>query len=164
VTSVGHRLELAHSAANDAIRGIAMQNYRLVSELPEDEEFFAAAGFRREVDLQLFLVLVARLRRMAGLIADLTSDELFAQDLAEFDQRFPAARHMRNVSEHLEDYIAGTGRRQDLVCDGSLGVRSWNTSADGGIVFAWAGKTVDLGDLQEAAENLYRSLRHAVKH
>ena len=43
-----------------------MQHYRLAAELPEDEKFFAAAGFRREVDLQLLLVLVVRLRRVVG--------------------------------------------------------------------------------------------------
>lgn len=163
MSSTAHRLELAHSAASDTIRGIAMQHHRLISELPEDEMFFAGAGFRREVDLQLLLVLVSRLRRVAGVVRDMTNDPPLERELVDFDRQFPAARHMRNVSEHIEDYLAGKGRRQDLVRDGSLGVRLWSSSATGGVQFAWAGQTIDLCRLEQGADGLYRSLCSAVK-
>jgi hypothetical protein len=160
MASAGHRLELAHSAANDAVRGIAMQRYRLTSELPEDEKFFAGAGFRREVDLQLFLVLVVRFRRLVGLTAELTRDRVLREALAEFDERFPAARQMRNVSEHLDDYIEGKGHRQAPA--GSLGVRVWGASPGGKVTFEWVGETIDLGQLHRSVDALYRSLRLAI--
>ena len=125
-------MELTHSAANDAIRGIAMQ-------------FFAAAGFRREVDLQLLLVLVVRLRRLVGLAAKLTRNRVLGEALAEFDERFPTARQMRNVSEHLDDYIEGRGHRQALAPHESLGVRIWGAPPGGEMTFEWAGETIALG-------------------
>jgi hypothetical protein len=162
MASTEHRLELANSAANDAIRGIAMQHHRLASELPEDEKFFAGAGFRREVDLQLLLVLVVRLRRVVGLGVELATSGALRADLAEFDQRFPAANHMRNISEHLDDYIEGKGHRQTSAPAGSLGVRVWGASPGGDVTFEWAGETIDLGQLRAAADQLYRSLRLAI--
>lgn len=156
-------MELTHSAANDAIRGITMQHYRLASELPEDEKFFAAAGFRREVDLQLLLVLVVRLRRLVGLAAKLTRNGVLGEALAEFDERFPTARQMRNVSEHLDDYIEGRGHRQASAPHESLGVRIWGAPPGGEMTFEWAGEIIALGQLHGAVEEIYRSLRLAIE-
>lgn len=140
MASAGHRLELASSTANDAMRGISMQHYRLLADLPEDERFFAGAGFRREVDLQLLLVLVVRLSRAIGLALKLTADEDLAHQLAEFDTRVPAARQLRNVVEHFDDYIEGQGHRQASVSAGSLGVRIWNERLESTLTFAWLGR------------------------
>lgn len=160
--STSHKLEMAHSAANDALRGVAMQHYRISTDLPEDERFFAGAGFRREVDLQLLLVLVIRSRRAVELGAHLLGDTTLNQELRDFDQRFPAAKQMRDIGEHVDAYIDGKGHKQKDVLAGSLGLRTWEDSPDGNLTFSWAYTTVSISELNEAAHRLYKALRTAI--
>jgi hypothetical protein len=163
VSSLLHRLEMADSAANDAVRGVDMQHYRVSAQLPEDEAFFSGAGFRREVDLGLLLVLLVRLRRAVGLGASIMNGDDLSDALAEFDQRVPVARRMRNISEHIDDYIAEQGHEQEEVPIGSLGVRVWGGSADSNPTFTWAGGSIELDELRKVALDLYGAFRAALK-
>lgn len=140
-----------------------MQYYRVTAELPEDEAFFAGAGFRREVDLALLLVLLVRLRRAVGLGANILEASALSEALDAFDRRVPEARHMRNISEHVDAYIAGRGRDQKDVPDGSLGVRIWDGPPNTDPTFTWAGRTVELGELRGAALDLYGAFRSVMK-
>lgn len=157
-----HKLEMAHSAANDAVRGVAMQHYRVTSELPEDERFFAGAGFRMEVDLHLLLILLVRLQRAAELIARLVDDDDLRCAIDDFDTHLPLKR-MRNVGEHVDDYIAEEGRAQPPISTASLGTRWWGKTSKEGMTFSWAGMTIGLDEAKSAAEDLYRALRLAMK-
>jgi hypothetical protein len=179
MTSRGHQLEMAHSAANDAVRAVAMQHGRIASALPEDEKFFAHRGFRQEVDLR-FLVLALRwLREACGLAAGITQDRGLIGALHQFDSALPAAQDMRDVGEHLRDYLRGRGdlqrpevrearaargRNPDVGRQEALGVRIWEASDDGsGTRFEWAGIEIDVDRALRASEGLYASLRDAME-
>jgi hypothetical protein len=157
-----HRIEMAHSAANDAMRGVAMQHYRVLAELPEDEEFFAGSGFRREVDLHLMLVLLLRLRRVVGFASGLLDNDGLRRALHAFDGD-EATRRMRNAGEHIGEYIDGRGRARPPVLASSLGVRIWGESSTGSPNFGWAGESIDLDEVKASAEALYGALREAMK-
>jgi hypothetical protein len=152
---------MAHSAANDAMRGVAMQHYRVLAELPEDERFFAGAGFRRELDLHLMLVLLLRLRRAVGLASNLLASDSLRHALEAFDAD-GATRRMRNVGEHLDEYIEGRGHAQPSVSSASLGLRLWGESSTGTSTFMWAGGSIELDDVKTSAEVLYGALRSAI--
>lgn len=153
---------MAHSAANDAVRGVAMQHYRVSAELPEDEEFFAGAGFRREVDLHLMLVLLLRLRRAVGLASSLLDSDGLRRALNAFDSD-RSIRRMRNAGEHIDDYIEGRGRAHPPVHISSLGVRIWGKSPTGSPTFTWVGASINLDEVKATAEALYGALREAMR-
>lgn len=83
-----------------------MQHHRVLAELPEDEAFFAGAGFRREVDFHLMLLLLLRLRRAVELASRLLASDSLRRALDVFDGNKSIER-MRNVGEHLDEYIEG---------------------------------------------------------
>jgi hypothetical protein len=138
-----------------------MQHYRIAVELPEDERFFAGAGFRKEVDLNLLLVLLIRLQRATELAARLLDDDYLRLAIKDFETRLPVSR-MRNVGEHVDDYIDGKGHAQPPVLPASLGTRRWGESSSGGITFTWAGTSIDLDEAKTSAEELYKALHKAM--
>jgi hypothetical protein len=138
-----------------------MQHYRVTTELPEDERFFAGAGFRMEVDLQLLLVLLVRLQRATELVARLLDDDDLRLAIGEFDARLPLKR-MRNVGEHVDDYIDGRGRARPPVPSTSLGTRWWDQESEEGLTFTWAGMSIGLDEAKSSAEDLYGALRKSM--
>jgi hypothetical protein len=178
VTSAGHKLEMANSSANDAIRAVAMQRQRVGRNIPADDRFFASAGFRQEVDVRFLVVALRWLREACRLAAAVTGDRRLEVALGEFDAAFAygddagaenAAKDMRDIGEHLADYIAGRGRLQrsdrrpgDRGHESGLGVRIWATHPDGDTHFAWADMEIRLDAALEAAERLYGALREVV--
>jgi hypothetical protein len=161
----GHRLALARSTANDAIRAVALQRDRIKD--PDDDAHFAAAGFRQEIDVAFLLVALRWLREACQLVAELTHGAALVTAVDSFDRRLPGARDLRDVREHIRDYIQGSGRLQRratapdrLVSMASLGSRTW-LGHDELSHFIWAGKEIRLDDTLPAAERLYEAMREA---
>lgn len=162
----GYRLALARSTANDAIRAVALQRDRIKHR--EDDAYFAAAGFRQEVDVAFLLVALRWLREACQLVVELTQNAALAEAVGDFDRRLPAARDLRDVREHIRDYIQGSGKLQRdttppdrLVSMASLGSRTW-LGHDELSHFIWAGKEIRLDDALPAAESLYRAMQEAI--
>lgn len=162
----GYRLALARSTASDAIRAVALQRDRIKDR--EDDAYFAAAGFRQEVDVAFLLVALRWLREACQLAVELTQSEALAAAVGNFDRRLPAARDLRDVREHIRDYIQGSGKLQRestpperLVSMASLGSRTW-LGHDELSHFIWAGKEIRLDDALPAAECLHQVMREAV--
>lgn len=162
----GHRLALACSTANDAIRAVALQRDRIKD--CDDDAHFAAAGFRQEVDVAFQLVALRWLREACQLVAELTHDAALATAVDGFDRRLPGARDLRDVREHIRDYIQGSGKLQRratapdrLVSMASLGSRTW-LGNDELSHLIWAGKEIRLADALPAAERLYEAMREAI--
>jgi hypothetical protein len=177
-SSPGHQLELAHSLANDAIRAVAMQHHRINEELPEDERFFAGQGFRQEADLRFMLVALRWLREASRAAAAITNDPRLADALHASDASLPPAKDMRDVSEHVADYIRGRGTLQDQRPQarakrvargaegrgqGDHGLRLWRGEDDASLTFAWVGMEINTGRALAAAETLYAALRDALE-
>jgi len=150
---------MAHSVANDAIRAVAMQRSRVLANLPEDETFFGARGFRQEIDLNFMLVALRRLRRAATLAARIEGcQESLRESIRQFDEALPGLATMRNVGEHIDEYILGqANRRHRDVYPSSVGVRLWFTSS-GALVFDWVGQQIDIDKALKAAEHLYSDI------
>jgi hypothetical protein len=162
----GYQLALARSAANDAIRAVALQRDRIKDR--DDDAYFASAGFRQEVDVAFLLLALRWLREACQLVCELTRDRALAEAVGDFDGRLPGARDLRDVREHLRDYIRGDGKLQAdttapgrLVSVGSLGKRTW-LGHDELSHFIWAGTEIRLDDAIPAAESLFQAMREAV--
>jgi hypothetical protein len=162
----GYKLALARSTANDAIRAVALQRDRIKNR--DDDAYFALAGFRQEVDVAFLLLALRWLREACQLVAELIGDKALAEALGDFDRRLPQARDLRDVREHIRDYIKGRGKLQReatapdrLVLPGSLGTRTW-LGHDELSHFIWAGKEIRLDDALPAAEVLFQAMREAI--
>lgn len=163
-----HELEMAHSTANDAMRAVAMQRQRIARDLREDDVFFAGKGFRQEVDIYFLLLALRWLHESCSLAADLTEDPSLLTAIADFERTAPQARDMRDVREHVSDYIRGDGKLQGRkttpdrrVHGETLGLRMW-FGQDRRSIFWWAGKEIALDAVVPSAERLYASLREAM--
>lgn len=126
------QLEMAHSAANDAMRAVALQRRRSARESEEDDVFFADTSFRREVDVYFLLSALRWLDESCKLAGNLTKDPALLRALEEYERLLPQARDMRDVHEHVADYIRGDGnlQRPNATPDrrvrvATLGVRMW---------------------------------------
>jgi hypothetical protein len=162
----GYRLALARSTANDAIRAVALQRDRVKDR--DDDAYFAAAGYRQEVDVAFLLVALRWLREACQLVVELTQNAALAAAVGNFDRRLPSARDLRDVREHIRDYIQGSGKLQRdatppdrLVSMASLGSRTW-LGHDELSHFMWAGKEIRLDDALPAAERLYGAMQEAI--
>lgn len=155
---------MAHSVANDAVRAVAMQRHRVLADLPEDETFFGAKGFRQEVDLNFMLVALRRLRRAATLAAQVEGCKQFLRKpIQQFDAALPGLATMRNVGEHIDEYIAGSPRRRHDVEPPAVGIRIWRPTESGGYVFEWVGQEFEIDAALTAAETLYTAIRTAMR-
>lgn len=163
----GYQLALARSAANDAVRAVALQRDRIKDR--DDDAYFAAAGFRQEVDVAFLLIALRWLREACQLVGKLTGDGGLGRALGEFDRRLPGARDLRDIREHIRVYIQGKGDLQEdttapdrIVPPGSIGKRTW-LGHDELSHFIWAGKEIRLDDALPAAESLHAATRAAVE-
>lgn len=147
-------LERAKSFCNEAIFTIALQHRRLQTTEPEDGEFI----FRWHADLQFFIVALRRLRRAVELGAEVppVSATLRAA-ITAFDDRLPGLAKMRNVGEHINDYMLGDGHAKDIQ-RGDLQVSTWD-----GTVFIWLGVKLDIDVALRAAEALFEAVKLSVR-
>ena len=147
-------LERAKSFANEACFTVALQHRRLRTTEPEDTVFL----FRWYADLQFLIVALRRIRRAAELATQVPGiSPKLIEALDEFDRCLPHLTKMRNVGEHIDDYLLGAGRSKE-VARGALQVCEWN-----GTVFTWLGLTLDIDEALTAAGSLFSALADAVK-
>jgi hypothetical protein len=140
-----------------------------VEPLAQEQGYrLALARFRQEVDVAFLLVALRWLREACQLVVEHTQNAALAAAVVNFDRRLPAARDLRDVREHLRDYIQGSGKLQRdttpphrRVSMASLGSRTW-LGHDELSHFIWAGKEIHLDDALPAAERLYRAMQEAI--
>jgi hypothetical protein len=128
---------------------------------PEDKTFV----FRWWADLQFLIVALRRLRRAAQIASAVPSaSEPMAGALRDFDEALPDLQLMRNVGEHIDDYVLETKRRRHPIDRRLLQVGTWD-----GTTFTWLKRQPDV-DAQlnidaalGAAENLYLTVRRALE-
>lgn len=147
-------LERAKSFCNQACFTIALQRRRAQCVEPEDGVFL----FRIEADLRFLLITLWQLRRAAQLAAQVGGISPDLQTaIAEFDERLPFLRRMRNVEQHMDDYLLGKGRDK-TVARGALQVTVWN-----GDVFRWLGEELNVEEAEQAAGDLFTTVSRCVK-
>lgn len=154
-------LERAKSFCNEACFTVALQHRRLKTTEPEDRVFV----FRWHADLQFLIVALRRLRRAAVLAADEPAVSISLRTaIAEFDRCLPDLAKMRNVGEHIDEYVhEGTKQSRDRrqhkeVRRGGLQSSSWD-----GTVFNWLGVELDIDIALKAAETLFAAVSETVK-
>lgn len=147
-------LERAKSFCNEAIFTVALQHRRLQTTEPGDNEFI----FRWHADLQFFIVALRRLRRAVELGAEVPHvSTTLREALTAFDGRLPDLAKMRNVGEHINDYMLGDGHTKDIQ-RGGLQVSTWD-----GTVFTWLGVKLDIDVALRAAEALFEAVKLSVR-
>jgi hypothetical protein len=147
-------LERAKSFCSEACSTVALQHRRLRTTEPEDGVFV----FRWHADLQFMIVALRRLRRAAELathVAGVSPDLKVA--LRAFDDSVPNLAKMRNVGEHVDEYLLGLGRSKN-VARSELQVSMWN-----GSVFNWQGVDLDIDLALKAAETLFSALAQSIE-
>jgi len=147
-------LERVMSMGNEACFTIALQCRRIRNAEPEDEVFL----FRREADIRFLIIALVRLRRCALLAIGV--DEISAElksAIETFDNAIPFLVKLRNVDQHIDDYLLGLGRRKD-VQRGDLQVNTWD-----GSTFGWLGEMLNIDLAEKAASELFSAIRNVSK-
>ncbi len=149
-------LERAHSLANEAMFTVALQCRRIKTVEPEDETFI----FRWWVDFQFLILALCRLRRavkIAHKVPAITGDVKVA--LHKFDRALPHLIRLRNVGEHIDEYVVDSESRHDKTVEHKgLQVGNWN-----GTIYEWLDIQLNVHDALVAAEELYGVLQSASK-
>jgi hypothetical protein len=149
-------LERARSFANEAMWAVALQRRRIRSTEPEDRRFV----FRWWVDLQFLIVALRRLRRAAELASRVASaGPSVALALKKFDEALPQLSVMRNVGEHIDDYLLGNSKtRHKQVSRGMLQSGTWD-----GVTYTWLNESLNVDGAHDAAFQLFSALRTACR-
>jgi len=149
-------LERAKSLCNVACFTIALQCRRLKTSEPEDEIFV----LHWYADLRFLILTLRRLRRAAKLAADVPSVSACIEvAIFRFDKSLPGLGKLRNVDEHIDDYVRGNPKNQhkEIIRD-----ELQRNSFDGS-VFYWLGAELDIDVALKAAEALFAAVVEAVK-
>lgn len=127
------------------------------------EGAFECVGFQQETDIH-FLVVVLRWLRTAAVAAQKVSpDGRLARSLDNFDRDLPSLKDMRDIGEHMDDYLRGggpTSTPRGRTCERAHPRRTTlRENEDGSLTFTWAGGQLDLDTALSAAERLYAAIR-----
>jgi hypothetical protein len=145
--------ERALRLANFAMWTVALQRRRLKTDEPEDEEFV----LRRWADFQLFTTALTWLRRAATLATKVPRLKSPVEDARNtFDTALPRLKDMRDVTEHIDEYAIGKGRKSDIISRKSLEVGIIE-----GSLFKWRGFELDVDTALSAAEQLFEDIKRA---
>jgi hypothetical protein len=144
--------ERARRLANLAVWTIDLQCRRLQSVEPEDSVFV----FRKWADFGFLVVALTRLRRAAKLAASLSeAKSILGAALQEFDAALPDLKRMRDVAEHIDDYVIDQGR-QRTVARQSLEVSSME---DDGLTLEWLGCRLNAREALQASQQLFEAIK-----
>src|SRR5436309_1365343 len=149
--SLGHQLETAKFVSTQAMHSVRLQWERSQRE-ESDDNSWGGSAFRQEADLQYFLIALRRLRRVAARVEEITQDTDLSQGLEAFDAALPDVKRMRDVDEHIDEYLIGRGR------DEAVPVGGLEVTIRRGSTLEWAGMTLDVDDAFHKAEELYAGL------
>jgi len=132
------------SLVNEAMKTVDLQHRRVRSTEPEDEHF----AFRYWADLQFLIVALQRLRRAAGIAAQVVSSkDRIDAGIKKFDKALPMLKVMRNVGEHVDDYAVDSPRRHHKhVTRYSLQVGTFD-----GTSYEWLNLSLNIDEARTAA-------------
>lgn len=166
--ATAHQLAMLRLEAGNAARTVAMQSARATGSSEHDDSF-DGLGFRSAVDLRFLSVALRWLENIAEHVNCTLADYELARAIQVFRDAVPEARKMRNIGEHLPEYLLGNGRlqhRMDLLAQrgqqNQLGVMIWTGHDEHGTRLTWAGTNIDANDARGAADRLYIALRDAI--
>jgi hypothetical protein len=153
----------------NAARAVAMQSQRAV-EPADHDQLFDGQGWRTIVEFRFLAVALRWLEDVADTANWTLEDPALGAALQRFRAALPEARNMRNIGEHLPEYILGQShvqRKPDPLerrgAQRALGVMIW-TGYDGrGTHLTWAGTHLDVDVARAAADQLYAAIRDAIK-
>lgn len=163
-TSRAHQFELLRIAANDAIRSVVMQAHRM-QEGPLVEVAFDDEGFQRQMDARFLIVAVRWLHRLCATGVELTNDLGLRSVVDDFEDSVlhGRAKEMRDIWEHFDEYVLGTGwlqrpgRRVGHVGDqGGLAIYIWTGAGLGSLI--WAGVEVNFDLAVSRAQAMHAAL------
>jgi hypothetical protein len=164
-----HELETLLFEAGNAARAVAMQSHRAVAPSDHDQ-LFDGQAWRSMIECRFLAVALRWLEDIADTANWTLQDPILAATLQKFRDALPEARRMRNIGEHLPEYIIGQShmqRKRDPSerrgAQRELGVMVW-TGFDGrGTHLTWAGTNLDVDVARAAADRLYVAVRDAIK-
>lgn len=164
--SRAHQFEMIRSAAGDAIRSVVLQAERI-----QHAELVPAAfddkSFQLLADARFLIVALRWVHRHCAAASRLVDDPALVEAVAAFEANVfhGEAKGMRDVWEHLDDYIVGSGhlqrervRRQGVADRRHLGVLTWIGADDSLGTLTWAGFAMSLDGMVIAARRLYAAL------
>lgn len=163
------QLEMLLLEAGTAARAVTMQSRR-ATEPSEHDELFDGRTWRSVVEFRFAAVALRWLEDIAETANQTLQDAALAAALEEFREAVPEAKNMRNIGEHLPEYILGSGRLQKKTSlherrgnPRGLGAMTW-TGRDGiGTHLTWADTNLDLAVAPTAADRLFLAVRDAVR-
>ena len=101
----------AQRLANIAVWTVDMQVRRLKGTEPEDEHFV----LRKWSDFHFLIVALSRLKRAASLAAKVPEISGSMKDaIRAFNKALPELTKIRNVAEHIDDYVVGNGKDKSV--------------------------------------------------
>lgn len=137
-------LERIHSHANESMFTLALQYRRLKTVEPEDKEFV----MRWYADMRFLILEIIRFRKIIGNTQDIPSVSNSMKDSIEkFDNTIPNLKKMRNVSEHIAEYIAGNGR------DKGVNSKELEVMIGDEEDYEWLGVRLNFKEVIKSAEN-----------
>lgn len=154
-------IDRAVRLGSNALYAIDLQIRRIASSEPEDEEFL----FRPWMDIQYLIYTFWRMRLAGRAAARKASDDpSLVAAVAAFDRQIPHLKAMRDVAQHLDDYILDSSQRRTTRRSGDsrpVGRRQLEVGAWSMDSFHWLGMELRFAESRQAAAELYSSLRAA---
>lgn len=116
--------------------------------------------YKRQVDIELYLVALRRLRRAAEFaVRYVPGGRALNAASRDFDRCVPYAITLRNVTEHFDDYQVGRGKARRPGEVGFVTVYTLDNTSDGkpgdGAGFVWGNRAVKCSDATPAARTLH---------
>jgi hypothetical protein len=147
--------ERALSLVNEAMFTIDLQCRRIRTVEPEDERFV----MRWWADLQFLIVALRRIHRAAslGLLGLPETCTTIRNAIQTFEGTLPGLAAMRNVGEHIDDYVVGAGHQKN-VDRAQLQVGSFD-----GTTYEWLDRKLNIDDAQRATDTLYLAVRSSIR-
>jgi hypothetical protein len=135
---------------SDAVRSVELQIRRIRRDEAEDNEW----PDRVLADFRFFVLALWQIRLCAKAAQEIAeAREEIRTALNEFDQQVPCLTFMRNVMQHVDEYIRDQGRVQD-VSRRHLEVDCWSSEH-----WTWMKQTLEVDKSHRAAIDLYNKLR-----
>lgn len=107
------------------------------------------------VDIELFLVLLMRLRRAAVLVANhVPGTQGLTAAVNDFDAALPNLKYLRDTEEHFDDYVLGRGRHSPAQRAG----RAYTQRTNAAPIVHRSGRDLDLDEAMIAARALYEKM------
>jgi len=157
-----HQLEMTLITANEAMRAVDHQAYRLRHPVPTPA--FDGSAFQSFAEARFLIVAIRWVQQACALVAELLDDHVLGEAVAEVWKAtgVGSAKDMRDVWEHFDAYIVGAGRLQTagrrpdaVAAAGSLGAHTWTGAPNSLGSVHWAGLSVSLDASVAAARDVY---------